>query len=166
MPAIQRLALGPKANTARAVARAPRIARAIILAIARGLTRTQAAEAVGISWDTAARALDRACQDDPDIARSLALARRSAADRYVAKANELAAGPGADDDSMVRVGRDRLGVDQARWMARVYDPDTYGDRTTVAGTAPVTIIVTTGIPERAARQRVTVDGGGGTPNDR
>ena len=134
-----------QANHAKAVTRHRANTNSLLDAIASGMTIRSAASSLNIPWQVAYDALDWAASD-PVMSVRLAQARKLAADALIERVAIAAEGPGDDADSMVRVGRDRLRADRYSWLARCYDPDTYGDRTQVKQESALTITVESNIP--------------------
>ncbi len=105
--------------------------------------------------------------DRDDILTRFARARQVAARTTLAHRIEVTAnGPLTPDgeydveaDTSVRVSRDKLKVDTLRYLAGVYDPDTFGDARHKVGVGNVNIVVQTGVPAAASeeRQRLIVE---------
>ena len=98
--------------------------------------------------------------DREDILQRFARARRVAARTTLAhRIEETAEGPrlpdgtyDAEADTAVRVNRDRLKVETLKYLAGIYDPETFGDhRPAAAGN--VTVQVVTGVPDSASEER-------------
>lgn len=94
--------------------------------------------------------------DRPDIAVEFARARKIGGQHVLHRITQVAEGPGDDADSSVRVSRDRLRMDNLRYLAGLYDPDLAPDRNR-NGPGSVTVTVITGVPQPDTPHRVTIE---------
>ena len=90
----------------------------------------------------------QACAADPQLAQDMRSARAEGADAIADECGAIADTPSDHPDD---VAHRRLRIETRRWLARCWNPSTYGDasRVTHAGDAAAPVVVTDA--ERAAR---------------
>ena len=91
-------------------------------------------------------------RDNEKVKAIVHAARRYAVEHLLKRMEVVADGPGDAEDSAVRVNRDRLRLDQLRYLAAAWDPERFGNARS-AGDGNVSVTVITGVPESVESQR-------------